>query len=84
VLAPGLGRIRLAFAEVIAAGAEAHAAIGTNYFVILAQSAAATRADGDGGTMTVDDALGDQASGNHLLAPAFGFDEGSHGSTPSQ
>lgn len=66
-------------ADVVAAGAETHAALRAGHFVILAQAAAATGADGHRGTMAIHYALSDQAPGHYLFAPAFSLNKWSHG-----
>ncbi len=63
----------------VAAGAETHAALGADHCVLFAQAVTAAGADGNRRTMAVHGACGYQASGNHLLAPAFSFNKGSHG-----
>jgi len=65
-------------AEMVTAHAKALAAQRTEDLVLLAQSIAATGADGNRWALAAHYPLGYQASGNHLLAPAFRFDEGSH------
>lgn len=63
----------------VATGAETHTALRAGHFVILAQAAAATGADGNRGATAVHHALSDQAPGHYLFAPAFSFNEWSHG-----
>ena len=62
----------------VAAGAEAYAALVADDFMIFTQAVATTRADGNRGTMAIHNALGHQASGDYLLTPAFSFNKGSH------
>jgi hypothetical protein len=47
--------------------------------MLFAKTVTATGADGNRGTMAVHDACGHETSGNHLIAPAFSFNEWSHG-----
>jgi hypothetical protein len=69
-------------ANVVAAGAEAYAALVADDLMVFTQAIATTGADGNRGTMAIHNALGHQASGDYLLAPAFSFNEGSHDRAP--
>lgn len=62
----------------VAARAETHAAFVADDLVVFTHAIAASRADGNRRTVAIHNALSDQAPGNHLLAPAFSFNKGSH------